>query len=93
MFTSAVVSIVIRNTILRKVPPSVVSSYGERSINLNKVVATFENHTFLSQTELTRTGIISICICIKYVDGSTSGFYFDGVGCAMRLSRNVGEQF
>jgi hypothetical protein len=47
--------------------------YGERSINLNKVVATFENHTFLSQTELTRTGIISICICIKYVDGSTSG--------------------
>ena len=32
-----------------------------------------------------------ICICIKYVDGSTSGFYFDGVGCAMRLSKNVGE--
>ena len=34
-----------------------------------------------------------ICICIKYVDGSTSGLYFDGVGCAMRLSKNVGEQF
>ena len=42
MFTSAVVSIVVRNTIFRKAPPSVVSGYGERSINLNKVVATFE---------------------------------------------------
>jgi hypothetical protein len=39
MFTSAVVSIVVRNTIFRKAPPSVVSGYGERSINLNKVVA------------------------------------------------------
>ena len=29
------------------------------SINLNKVVATFEKHIFLSQTDLTRTGIIS----------------------------------
>ena len=28
-------------------------------INLNKVVATFEKHIFLSQTDLTRTGIIS----------------------------------
>jgi hypothetical protein len=55
MFTSAVV----RNTIFRKAPPSVVSGYGERSINLNEVVATFEKHTFLSQTDLTRTGIIS----------------------------------
>jgi hypothetical protein len=43
----------------RKASPSVVSGYGERSINLNKVVATFEKHTFLSQTDLTRTGIIS----------------------------------
>jgi hypothetical protein len=59
MFTSAVVSIVVRNIIFRKAPPSVVSGYGERSINLNTVVATFEKHTFLSQTELTRTGIIS----------------------------------
>jgi hypothetical protein len=59
MFTSAVVSIVVRNTIFRNPPPSVVSGYGERSINLNKVVATFEKHTFLSQTDLTRTGIIS----------------------------------
>ena len=59
MFTSAVVSIVVRNTIFRKVPPSVVSGYGEQSINLNKVVATFEKHIFLSQTDLTRTGIIS----------------------------------
>jgi hypothetical protein len=32
-------------------------------------------------------------ICIKYVDGSTYGFYFDGVGCAVRLSENVGEPF
>jgi hypothetical protein len=30
--------------------------YGKRSINLNKVVATFEKHIFLSQTDLTRTG-------------------------------------
>jgi hypothetical protein len=55
MLTSAVVS----NTIFRKAPPSVVSGYGERSINLNKLVATFEKHTFLSQIDLTRTGIIS----------------------------------
>ena len=59
MFTSAVVSIVVRNTIFRKAPPSVVSGYDKRSINLNKVVATFEKHIFLSQTDITRTGIIS----------------------------------
>jgi hypothetical protein len=34
-----------------------------------------------------------LSVCIKYVDGSTSGFYFDGVGCAMGLSKNVGEEF
>jgi hypothetical protein len=45
----------IRNTIFRKAPPSVVSGYGKRSIKLNKVVATFEKHIFLSQTDLTRT--------------------------------------
>jgi hypothetical protein len=45
----------------RKAPPSVVSGYGKRSINLNKVVANFEKHIFLSQTDLTRTGIISNC--------------------------------
>jgi hypothetical protein len=50
---------VVRNTIFRKALPSVVFGYGERSVNLNKVVATFEKHTFLSQTDLTRTGIIS----------------------------------
>ena len=50
---------VVRNTIYRKAPPSVVSGYGKRSINLNKVVATFKKHIFLSQTDLTRTGIIS----------------------------------
>jgi hypothetical protein len=33
---------VVRNAIFRKAPPSVVSGYGKRSINLNKVVATFE---------------------------------------------------
>jgi hypothetical protein len=54
-----VVIIYIRNTIFRKAPPSVVSGYGKRSINLNKVVATFEKHIFLSQTDLTWTGIIS----------------------------------
>jgi hypothetical protein len=43
----------------KKAPPSVVSGYEKRSINLNKVVATFEKHIFLSQTDLTRTGIIS----------------------------------
>jgi hypothetical protein len=50
---------VVRNTIFRKALPSVVSGYGKRSINLNKVVATFEKHIFLSQTDITRTGIIS----------------------------------
>jgi hypothetical protein len=59
MFTSAVVSIIVRNTIFRKALPSVVSGYDKLSINLNKVVATFEKHIFLSQTDLTRTGIIS----------------------------------
>jgi hypothetical protein len=48
---------VVRNTIFRKAPPSVVSGYGKRSINLNKVVANFEKHIFLSQTDLTRTGM------------------------------------
>jgi hypothetical protein len=50
---------VVGNAIFRKAPPSVVSGYGKRSINLSKVVATFEKHIFLSQTDLTRTGIIS----------------------------------
>ena len=50
---------VVRNTIFRKALPSVVSGYGERSINLNKVVVTFEKHIFLSQTDSTRTEIIS----------------------------------
>ena len=50
---------VVRNTIFRKATPSVVSGYGKRSINLNKVVPTFEKHIYLSQTDLTRTGIIS----------------------------------
>ena len=59
IYLSAVVSIVVRNTIFRKAPPSVVSGYDKRSINLNKVVATIEKHIFLSQTDLTRTGIIS----------------------------------
>ena len=59
MFTSVVASIVVRNTIFRKAPPSLVSGYDERSINLNMVVATIEKHTFLGQTDLTRTGIIS----------------------------------
>jgi hypothetical protein len=40
-------------------PPSVVSGYGKQSINLNKVVANVQKHIFLSQTDLTRTGIIS----------------------------------
>jgi hypothetical protein len=31
---------VVRNTIFRKAPPSVVSGYGERSINFNNAVAT-----------------------------------------------------
>ena len=58
MFTSAVVNIVVRNTIFRKAPSSVVSGYGERSIHLSKVVATFEKHTFLSQADLTRSIVI-----------------------------------
>jgi hypothetical protein len=47
------------SNVYRKAPPSVVSSYDKRSIYLNKVVATFEKHIFFSQTDLTRTGIIS----------------------------------
>jgi hypothetical protein len=35
---------VVRNTIFRKAPPSVVSGYEKRSINLNKIVAIFEKH-------------------------------------------------
>jgi hypothetical protein len=50
---------VVKNTIFRKAPPSVVSGYDKQSINLNQLVATFEKHIFLSQTDLTRTGIIS----------------------------------
>jgi hypothetical protein len=42
--------LVIKNIIFRKAPPSVVSGYGKRSINLNKIVANFEKHIFLSQT-------------------------------------------
>jgi hypothetical protein len=38
------VNVYIRNTIFRKASPSVVSGYGKRSINLNKVVANFEKH-------------------------------------------------
>jgi hypothetical protein len=37
----------------------IVSGYDKQPINLNMVVATFEKHIFLSQTDLTRTGIIS----------------------------------
>ena len=59
MFTTAVSKRVVRNTIVRKAPPSVVSGYSKLSINLNKVVATFEKHIFLSQTDLTRTEIIN----------------------------------
>jgi hypothetical protein len=36
---------------------------------------------------------VSVSVCIKYVDGFTSGFSFDTVGCTMRLSKNAGEQF
>jgi hypothetical protein len=43
----------------KKKSSSVVSGYGKLSVNLNKVVATFEKHIFLSQIDLTRTGIIS----------------------------------
>jgi hypothetical protein len=35
---------VVRNTIFRKAPPSVVSGYGKRSINLNKVVTAGNRH-------------------------------------------------
>jgi hypothetical protein len=35
MFTSAVVSIVVRNNIFRKAPPSVVSGYGKEKLNMD----------------------------------------------------------
>jgi hypothetical protein len=61
--------IIDKNTIFRKAPPSVVSGYGKRSINLNKVVATFEKHIFLSQTDLIRTGIIrSVIVIMKCLE-------------------------
>jgi hypothetical protein len=37
------------------------SEAGNDEIQKNKVVANFEKHIFLSQTDLTRTGIISNC--------------------------------
>jgi hypothetical protein len=67
MFTSAVVSIVVRNTIFRKAPPPVVSDYGERSINLNKVVATFEKHTFLKKFKMSRESKHGFLFCGNYI--------------------------
>jgi hypothetical protein len=52
---------VLVKSVFRKAPPSVVSGYGKRSINLNKVVANFEKHIFLSQTDLTRTRRFLFC--------------------------------
>jgi hypothetical protein len=66
---------VVRNTIFRKAPPSVVSGYGKRLINLNKVVATFEKHIFLSQTDLTRTAKFKLVFCAKYDRGLDLGFW------------------
>jgi hypothetical protein len=54
---------VVRNTIFRKALPSVVSGYGKRSINLNKVVATFEKHIFLSQG--LGSSVIVVMKCLK----------------------------
>jgi hypothetical protein len=45
--------------VLLLINAGVRSSVSERK--KNKVVANFEKHTFLSQTDLTRTGIISNC--------------------------------
>ena len=61
-------------TIFRKALPSVVSGYGKRSTNLNKVVANFEKHIFLSQTDLTRTGIISNCYNERF-EAKIGSFY------------------
>jgi DNA-binding transcriptional regulator of glucitol operon len=68
----------VKNTIFRKAPPSVVSGYDKQSINLNKVVATFEKHIFLSQTDLTRTGIISNTKFKTFREFSKHGFLFCG---------------
>jgi hypothetical protein len=60
---------------------------------LNKVVATFEKHIFLSQTDLTRTGIIRSVIvimkCLKHPNSEAGNdeiqnvqredFYFVGI--------------
>jgi hypothetical protein len=70
------------NTIFRKAPPSVVSGYGKRSINLNKAVANFEKHIFLSQTDLSRTGIISNCYNAgndEIQNFQREDFYFVGI--------------
>jgi hypothetical protein len=68
MFTSAVVSIVVRNTIFRKAPPSVVSGYDKRSINLNKVVATFEK---IVRPEMTKFKMFRVKVNMD--------FYFVGI--------------
>jgi hypothetical protein len=57
---------VVRNTIFRKALPSVVSGYGKRSINLNKIVATFEKHIFLSQAVLTHGFLFCGNYILKY---------------------------
>jgi hypothetical protein len=51
MFTSAVISIVVRNTIFRKAPPSVVSGYDKRLINLNKVAGNDEIQNVQSESK------------------------------------------
>jgi hypothetical protein len=55
----------------RKAPPSVVSGYGKRSINLNKVVANFEKHIFLRivRLEMTKFKIFKekILFCGNYI--------------------------
>jgi hypothetical protein len=52
-------------------PRIIAASGAERSINLNKAVANFEKHIFLSQTDLTRTGIISNCYKEMFEAGTT----------------------
>jgi hypothetical protein len=82
-------------TIFRKAPPSVVSGYGKRSINLNKVVANFKKHKFLSQTDLTRTGIINNRIVTTrpfslpcYLQGSENGRVVT-IGKHSRINRQI----
>jgi hypothetical protein len=80
-----------RNTIFRKATPSVVSGYGKRSINLNKVVATFEKHIFLSQTDSSIVNYKKGCTRLasdKIYQLLAHGRWFSPASCTTKIGRH-----